>query len=324
MPRKAINRNSPDKWKQDIIQSVDLYNSWFMEFAPRAFREARLGTTERVEQAMKATENLQNISCEVLMKNPDILQILRMSTCPPIARDRLIGLAEASGTLIKSMEDAENPRIPPRMNKEILNRDLERICGIIRKMCDLDVFVWLNRKESATKAEIVRAATIVADRLCGAVSNPIIRNVQEKRQLAAIGDWLNIRGYRRVEGIKFSDMKAGTYSFRTNLPVSVFRNGKTAQVNIPVDVAVMPIKAKNGELPILIEAKSAGDKTNVNKRQKEEAHKMAQLKSTYGKDVCYGLFLCGYFDSGYLGCEAAEGIDWVWEHRIDDLALCGL
>lgn len=36
------------------------------------------------------------------------------------------------------------------------------------------------------------------------------------------------------------------------------------------------------------------------------------------------LFLCGYFDSGYLGYEAAEGIDWVWEHRIDDLAEFGL
>ncbi len=36
------------------------------------------------------------------------------------------------------------------------------------------------------------------------------------------------------------------------------------------------------------------------------------------------LFLCGYFDSGYLGYEAAEGIDWVWEHRIDDLAKFGL
>jgi hypothetical protein len=27
------------------------------------------------------------------------------------------------------------------------------------------------------------------------------------------------------------------------------------------------------------------------------------------------LFLCGYFDSGYLGYEAAEGIDWIWAHR---------
>ena len=32
----------------------------------------------------------------------------------------------------------------------------------------------------------------------------------------------------------------------------------------------------------------------------------------------------GYFDSGYLGYEAAEGIDWVWEHRIDDFEDFGL
>jgi len=36
------------------------------------------------------------------------------------------------------------------------------------------------------------------------------------------------------------------------------------------------------------------------------------------------LFLCGYFDSGYLGYEAAEWIDWIWEHRIEDLAQLGL
>jgi len=31
-----------------------------------------------------------------------------------------------------------------------------------------------------------------------------------------------------------------------------------------------------------------------------------------------------YFDSGYLGYEAAEGIDWVWEHRLNDLQEFGL
>jgi hypothetical protein len=36
------------------------------------------------------------------------------------------------------------------------------------------------------------------------------------------------------------------------------------------------------------------------------------------------LFHCGYFDTPYLGYEAAEGIDWVWEHRIDDLEQFGL
>ena len=82
----------------------------------------------------------------------------------------------------------------------------------------------------------------------------------------------------------------------------------------------MSKKAKAGELPVLVEAKSAGDFTNVNKRRKEEAMKISLLRRTYGDKVRYCLFLCGYFDSGYLGYEAAEGIDWVWEHRIDDLA----
>ena len=324
MSGTTINRCSPDRWKQDIIQSVDLYNTWFMEFAPRAFRETRSGAAERVEQALKATNNLLNISCELLKSNPEVLPILRMSTCPPIARDRLIGLAGVSKTLVGSMEDKKNPRIPPRITIETLNRDLERLCGIIRKMADPDIFVWLNRQEIATDIEIARAATIVADRLCGAVSDPIIRNAQEKRQLDAIGDWLRARKYRHTERIRFSDMEPGTYSFRTNIPVSISGIDETALVNIPVDVAIMAEKSRVGDLPLLIEAKSAGDFTNVNKRRKEEAQKMAQLKNTYGDDVRFGLFLCGYFDTGYLGYEAAEGIDWVWEHRIDDLALYGL
>jgi type II restriction enzyme len=37
----AINLNKPHIWKQDIAASVDLYNNWFMKFAPVAFRTER-------------------------------------------------------------------------------------------------------------------------------------------------------------------------------------------------------------------------------------------------------------------------------------------
>ena len=47
-------------------------------------------------------------------------------------------------------------------------------------------------------------------------------------------------------------------------------------------MVILPLNAKSGDLPVLIEAKSAGDFTNVNKRRKEEATKMQQLKNTYG------------------------------------------
>ena len=176
-----------------------------------------------------------------------------------------------------------------------------------------------------TEQELYRAATIVADRLCGSIANPIIRNAQERRQLAAIGDWLMNVGYKELPagaGAKYDELQPGTYSFRLNVPVG--QEGRSDTVNVSVDAAVMPKAAKAGGLPLLIEAKSAGDFTNVNKRRKEEATKMNQLRRTYGDRVRYVLFLCGYFDSGYLKYEAGEGIDWVWEHRIDDLGQFGL
>ena len=65
-------------------------------------------------------------------------------------------------------------------------------------MADPDIFVWLEQKRKPSDQDIYRAATIVADRLCGSVANPIIRNAQEKRQLAAIAAWLSARGYKQL------------------------------------------------------------------------------------------------------------------------------
>lgn len=320
----AVNQDKPDKWKADIAKSVDMYNNWFMHFAPKAFRETRLQTTKDVEVALCLTGNLTNIQPANIRKHPEILPTLRMATCPPLAVDRLIGLAGVTTNLVKCME--LDKKLPTRMPAATVDAELAKIAAIIKKMADPDIFVWLARRSpSATETEIHRAATIVADRLCGAVANPIIRNAQEKRQLAAIKAWLEARGYKQLPGgdsIGFKAMPPGTFSFRMNVPVNL--SGGVQSVNIPIDTVISPMKGAKGQLPVFFEAKSAGDFTNTNKRRKEEAAKMAQLRSTYGKKVRFNLFLCGYFDSGYLGYEAAEGIDWVWEHRIEDLAKFGL
>lgn len=320
----SINLDKPHLWKQDIIQSVDLYNTWFMDFAPKAFRETRILTTKSVKEALKETNYLNNVSPEILQSHPEVLPILRMSTCPPIARDRLVGLAGISKNLVQNMENSENPRIPSKIQREKLIKELQKISDIIIKMADPDIFTWLPEKRNPNKTEIMRSSTIVADRLCGAVADPIIRNAQERRQLAAITDLLEKKGYSLSEnGVRYNEMKPGSFSFHTNVPVYVAeKKGET--VNIPVDVAIMPFSAKNGDMPLLLEAKSAGDFTNVNKRRKEEAVKIQQLRNTYGDNVSYSLFLCGYFDSGYLGYEAAEGIDWIWEHRIRDIEQLGI
>ena len=47
---------------------------------------------------------------------------------------------------------------------------------------------WIEEKRKPSKEERYRTSTIFADRLCGAVAEPIVRNAQEKRQLALIAD----------------------------------------------------------------------------------------------------------------------------------------
>ncbi len=315
-----LNADKPNLWKADIAKSVDFYNAWFLRFAPSAYRETRKKTTLQVESALSATKDLADVSTKVLRENPKVLQMLRMSTAPPIARDRLIGLAGVSQNLVSSMED--NGLLPPRMAKDQIEWELKAIGKMIVRLADRDIFSWLEFGKQPTDEERYRAATIVADRLCGAIANPIIRNAQEKRQLSVIKKWLEKRGYRHVTGQKKAqDMVAGTFCFRLNLPITMNTN---KQINIPVDVVIKPLSAKPSDLPLLVEAKSAGDFTNTNKRRKEEAAKIIQLRQSYGAEVKYLLFLCGYFDSGYLGYEAAEGLDWVWEHRIDDFSQLGL
>ena len=319
MTPNRINADKPHLWKADIAASVDQFNQWFMQFAPQAFRSTRVKATEHVKAALLATRDLRSIDAATLKANPSSLPTLRMCTAPPLAVDRLIGLADASKNLVGRMEAG---KLPTKLKDQDLDMELSKLCRILVKLLDRDIFPWLDAAKAPTDHERDRAATIVADRLCSAVANPIVRNAQEQRQLALLGDWLDKRGYRRQPhpvGTPLAAMQAGTYSFRMNLAV-----GKAVKVNIPIDVVIQPQKLRKDRLPILIEAKSAGDFTNTNKRRKEEAMKIHQLQATHGEGVQFVLFLCGYFGSDYLGYEAAEGIDWVWEHRIDDLTKLGL
>jgi hypothetical protein len=317
--RGKVNANKPQLWKPDIAASVDQFNRWFMQFAPAAFRSTRLKTTEQVKAALIVTRDLRMVDAATLKANPGTLPTLRMCTAPPLAVDRLVGLASANKSLIGSMEEG---KLASRMKAELLDENIGKVCAVLTKLLDHDIFPWLEAGNSPTEHERDRAATVIADRLCSAVANPIVRNAQEQRQLKMIAEWLEARGYRKQAhpvGKLLVDMDPGTYAFRLNVPV-----GKSLKVNIPVDVVIQPKRPPKQRLPILIEAKSAGDFTNTNKRRKEEATKINQLKATYGKNVRFVLFLCGYFGTDYLGYEAAEGLDWVWEHRIDDLDKLGL
>ena len=316
----AVNLDKPHLWKQDTKASVDHYNRWFMKFAPKAFRDTRIQATKSVEGAILDSNDMRGLSPELLLSRPGILPTLRMSCCPPLAVDRLVGLAYASKNLVENMEEG---KVAVKMSEETLTLHLKSIVKVVSKLLDPDIFVWIAEKRKPTAVERHRALTIVADRLTGAVTNPIIKNAQEKRQLSVISEFLVGKGYTKKPhppGVPLDTMTPGTFTFH----YPVVTGSTTHRVTVSVDVLIQPFVLRPNRLPVMVEAKSAGDFTNTNKRRKEEAKKMSQLKATYGEDICYIVFLCGYFDSGYLGYEAADGIDWVWEHRIEDLEQFGI
>ena len=309
-----INADKPQLWKADTRASVDQFNQWFTQFAPRAFRESRKQTVDEVERGLIHAEDLTRITPQSIRSYPGILPMLRMSTCPPLARDRLIGLANSSKNFVGKMEKG---KIPPKLASHLVLDHLDKISAVLAKMLDFDIFPWLEEKRRPSIEERYRSSTIVADRLCSAIAEPIVRNAQEKRQLRVIEQYLTARGYKlktHPAAASIEEMEPETFGFRVSVTVKPSQDD-TKTIRIPIDALIQPKNARLPQLPLMIEAKSAGDFTNVNKRRKEEATKINQLKASYGEKVRFVLFLCGYFDAPYLGYEAAEGIDWIWEHR---------
>jgi hypothetical protein len=149
----AINADKPHLWKADTRASVDRFNQWFMKFAPNAYRDTRKRTVKSVERCLKLTEDLTTISPDVIRANPSILPALRMSTCPPLARDRLIGLADSTKGLVGCLEEGKLPRL---LSAELLADHLGRIAGILSRMLDVDIFHGL-RKIAGRRAESVIA-----------------------------------------------------------------------------------------------------------------------------------------------------------------------
>ena len=104
---RRINANKPHLWKTNIAASVDQFNQWFMRVAPEAFRSTRVNKAEHVKAAFLATRDFRSLDAAKLKANPSALPTLRMCTAPPLAMDRLIGLADSSNHLVGRMGEGK-------------------------------------------------------------------------------------------------------------------------------------------------------------------------------------------------------------------------
>ena len=317
-----INADKPSRWNDDTRQSVLQYNNWFMDFAPQTYQDARGSCMSSVDSIFKQSKNLRGLTPELLVSNPESLTTLRMLCAPPIARDRLAGLADVSRSQVKAMEEG---RLPTRNRQRFIDEQIPALLGVIDRLLDRQLINWLGYEHDPLSMDMYVAKSVIADRLCGTTSDPIIRNAQEARQLAVIAAYLKPKGYTLIDDASVGpfEMPHGTFAYHKN--VRMYQNARddsNGYVNTPVDVVIMPMDPSI-DTPLLVECKSAGDFANTNKRRKGEDTKVTQLRATSG-DVTLYLFLCGYFDSTYLGYEAANHMDWIWEHRVEDFQEVGI
>jgi XamI restriction endonuclease len=246
--------------------------------------------------------------------HPEALPTLRMSTAPPLAVDRLIGLAGANKNLVGCMEEG---KLPKRMESSEVESNLAALCRIIARLLDTDIFPWLENGHEPTELERTRAATIVADRLCSAVASHIVRKARKLHQLSEVAAYLETRGYcEHLHPLEqpYAKNEPGTYTFGIAVPVAM---GTKAMTN--VDVLIHRKRSHAGRLPLLLDVKSSENFAMAKKRAGEGGEKLHRLRMTYGRSVTFVQILSGYFDSGYLGKQAAEGVDWIWQHRLNDI-----
>lgn len=300
----------PSAWEPDIEQSVAEYGAWYREHSPKMFANARDRAVIAVEEAMRLTEDFRAFDADALLARPSMLFVARMCVAPPMARERFVGFARAKESLVEAMET--KGVIPARTKAP--RAQLEAMAGFLRPLLDPLLFVWVHDGRDPTDLERDRALLVVGERLATALYLPEHRNAQEARQKQRMRSYLASNGFEESPAPAW-ELPPGTFGFGRT--VEGRRQGGNPQ-KLPIDCVVAP---PDKTLPLaLVEMKSAGDFTNVNKRRKEESDKHASLKRAHGEKIAFLLQLFGYFDDRYLDFESSAGIDWAWDHRLSDLA----
>lgn len=285
------------------------YNEWYQTHAPAFWRESRRRAEAMAREVLLMTGNLRQLSPSVLERGGDTLTFLRNSTAPPLAKERAASLASVRKALVDRLHRGRG--LPPGYDEA----EVDALLSLISEMLDPGVFKWVREGREPTDAELAEATLVIADRSARTFFEPMLRKAQEVRQVKVLEERLAQLGYAKVNSGSGVDLPPRTYRLQVNVP---YANQSGAYVNVSVDCVANP----GGGRPIaLIEMKSAGDYTNVNKRRKEEAAKAAAIVGEYGDRAVFLLQLFGYFNEGYFAYESSAGIDWAWDHRLEDLDI---
>ena len=116
------------------------------------------------------------------------------------------------------------------MKSSELTEGLESVAKTLETLLDKDVFPWLNLNTIPSEAEKASAASVLSDRLCSSLADPLIRNEQERRQLDTICKILNQHGYNQVTSSSIASIKdfpRHCYAIHYNVQMNLGADGKS-------------------------------------------------------------------------------------------------
>ena len=182
-------------WEHDIEASVEEFNDWYLRFTEDSYKKAKSEAREVVEKTLFITNNLRTLDVQTLWRNPNIIRGLRMTSSPPWAVDRLIGISGTTPSLVENMENNRTGRMTTSTAKPLV----QKIITTITKKYDLELLPWLGDRKNPnpTEIELALAKQMMIDRLALSIANPALKNAQEARQLKRLETWLKPKGYQR-------------------------------------------------------------------------------------------------------------------------------
>lgn len=308
-----MNADKSNIWQLDIEQSSSMMVEWLHTSAKEIISNLRSQEVAKISKLILELDGRIELS-ELILQNPTVLMILRALTIRDIGMSQFSTFTGYGGTLIKRIE----------MGETIPEREFAlKAASILANEMDYTLVPWLNEKRLPDNTEVNRAAIIALDRILRRTLSTKMRYKHEPRQLGKLEEYLVRRGYSKIDRSvvrqSLIEMPNGTFSFGVNV------EGKRPDGEVlkqQVDALIKPFSKSIGLLPIFLEAKSMSDTVNPNKRQKEEFAKVLNVRNKWQQGSNYLFFILllgGTVPYRYLENEAGFGLDWIWEHRIEDL-----
>lgn len=311
-----MNANREELWDSDITIAENQIKKWLAEYrnhgASRTDLENEL--TSRIENA-----EWGGTIRDAIEDQPRVLAALRALSRRDMGTAQFSDFVGIGKTRLERFEAGETVKNLPD--------DFTAKCDdLLSGELDEELVPWIFEGRAPERDEAERAAIVAADRQLRRSASTALRYAHEPRQLGHLSRYLTDLGYVEITGggpvtDPRTGLPQGTFSYRRSIMGAMANGGELSQ---SVDVMIMPRGAQHGSLPVFMEAKSMTDKVNPNKRQKEEAQKAAGLRARWelpGEKLNFVLLLGGTVPRRYLTVERDCGLDWVWEHRIQDLGV---